>query len=404
MLHDLDKAILGERAESPSLNLAEACLTYFKLNGKKQYCFNDIQMFMQGLDLMATRKLLEGIKAWCLKEHESLYGQEQTQDLDSQDMVSAFSARVGKLKLIAYEMVYDAEYLIMQVNMLKLEYYLVHSKWGEPGNTKDITEIEKFVVRCIRSYVLSIQSHPVDENIGQVTERLPGDDAGLLAAIALIRLHFTGNHCNALLQAVAILQHLVQTSPFNYEALVTLTVLYTKVGAGWLAAECFNRLSIKNIQYPALSWLLCTRISTIHPHTPLIDYRISSEKADTDPVQHLSKALDYHLHLRDTDQEEIFEFLRASQYASLVQALGNSVYNQLGFTKYMLLVERARIERLAGVQQKLDYRLLAGTLLLNDYPKRSLRSQPLQINYPLPRSRTVTEAQSLIGKLLVPRR
>lgn len=254
----------------------------------------------------------------------------------------------------------------MQVNMLKLEYHLVYSRWEESGNTEAAIEIEKFIVQCIRGYVSSVSLYPIDENPGPPTERLPGDDAGLLAAMGLIRLDLMENRPNALLQAVAILQHLTQRSPFNYEALVTLTALYVKIGAGWLAAECYSRLSIKNIQFPTLSWLLCTRISTIHPHTPHITFKNPSDNADADPIQHLSRALDYHLHLHEADQQEIVDFLEVGQYGSLLQAMGNSIYNQLGFTKYMLLVEWGRIERLSGAQQKLDFRRLAGMSLRLD--------------------------------------
>lgn len=244
--------------------------------------------------------------------------------------------------------------------MLKLEYHLVHSRWEGLGNTEDAIKMEKFIVQCIETYMSAVWSYRVDESAGLPTERLPGDDAGLLAAIGLIRLGLLGNRQNALLQAVAILQHLTQKSPFNYEALVTLTVLYTRIGAGWLAAECYSRLAIKNIQLPTLSWLLCTRLSTLHPHPPHINFKTQNEKVNADPTQHLSRALDYHLHLCETDQQEIYDFLEAGQYANLLQAMGNSVYNQLGFTKYMLLVEWARMERFSGAQSKLDFESLSG--------------------------------------------
>ncbi|KAL9605136.1 MAG: hypothetical protein Q9219_000070 [cf. Caloplaca sp. 3 TL-2023] len=255
----------------------------------------------------------------------------------------------------------------MQSNVLKLEYQLIFSKWGELEDTASIIDFERFIVRCIQSYWLSVCSCPVDETSAPSTERLPGDDAGLLAAIGLIRLTLLTNHQKALLQAVGILQYLTQKSPFNYEALVVLTLLYTKIGAGWLAAECYSRLSIKNIQFPTLSWLLCTRISSIHPHPPNMKFKPPSEEADADPVQHVRRALDYHIHLCETDQQEISDFLEAGQYASLLQAMGDSAQNQLGFTKYMLLVEWARIERLSGAAQQLDLRRLTGQLLQTNW-------------------------------------
>lgn len=244
--------------------------------------------------------------------------------------------------------------------MLKIEYHLIHSQWRVPEESKDSADIDEFIVECIKLYNTAISSYPDGEIAKRPTERLPGDDAGFLAAIGLIQLHSLWNRPKALLQAVTILEHLVEKSPFNYEALVTLTALYTKLGVGWLAAEHYSRLSIKNIQYPTVSWLLSTRISTVYPHTPQTGYKDSTAKADADPVHHLARALEYHLQLRESDQQEIIGFLEAGQYASLIQAMGNSIYNQLGFTRYMLLVELARIERLSETGQKLEYRRLAG--------------------------------------------
>ncbi|KAL8944576.1 MAG: hypothetical protein Q9216_000379 [Gyalolechia sp. 2 TL-2023] len=363
MLGDLCNASTTESSKLNKANLVEACLTYFKVYGKKQFCYNDLQIFVQAFDSVSTESFLREAKLWCFEEYRGFFGQDQLRNLYNPEMVSVTQLLMGGAILINQEPRYDGAYLILQVNILKLEYYLVHSRWGESGDIEDAISMEKFVVQCVKTYILAVSSYPVGENAKPPTERLPGDDAGLLAAITLIRWGLLGNRRNALLQATTILQHLTQKSPFNYEALVTLTVLYTKIGAGWLAAECYSRLSIKNIQFPTLSWLLCTRISTLHPHPPHINFKTQSEKVDADPTHHLSRALEYHLHLRETDQQEIDDFLEAGQYASLLQAMGNSVYNQLGFTKHMLLIEWARMERFSGIQSKLDFRSLPGESL-----------------------------------------
>lgn len=251
----------------------------------------------------------------------------------------------------------------MNVNYLKIWYYRITSLWGTPEYSEDDTGIQSFIVDCIKLYELALRSYSIVGNAERPTERLPGDDAALLAAMALMRSYSLGNRPEALLRAVTILQHLVDKSPFNFEALVTLTALYTRLGAGSLAAEQYARLSVKNIQYPTVSWLLATRISTVYPHVSRMDIRSPTDKANADPVQHLARALDYHLQLGQSDQQEIIDFLEAGQYASVTQAMGNSAYNQLGFTRYMLLVELARIERLSGVGEKPEYRRLAGMSL-----------------------------------------
>lgn len=345
MLGDLGN-VLTKSINKNEVDLVEACLTYFKVFGTKHFCYYDLQTFVQGFDSGSSRSFLQDAKLWCLKDHRMSFGQDQARNSADSDT----------------EPLNDAAYLTLQVNMLKLEYHLVHSRWKGLEDNEDVIAMETFIVQCIKAYISAIWSYPVNQNAGPPTERLPGDDAGLLAAIGLIRLGLLGNRHNALLQAVAILQHVTQKSPFNYEALVTLTMLYIRLGAGWLAAECYSRLSIKNIQFPTLSWLLCTRMSTTHPHPPNIKFQSQSEKVDADPTEYLSRALDYQLHLCETDQQEIHDFLEAGQYASLIQAMGNSVFNQLGFTKYMLLVEWARIERLSGVLSKVDFRSLSNPL------------------------------------------
>lgn len=247
------------------------------------------------------------------------------------------------------------EHFTLNVNMLKIEYYLIHSRWEKSENLEDSVAIERFVVECLKLYDLALSSHP---HVGE--QRLPGDDAGHLAGMALIRLYSFGNRPKALLQAVTTLEHLVDKSPFNYEAIVTLTALYTKLGIGGLAATHYSRLLIKNIQYTSMSWLLATRVSSVYPHAPRTDHKDLVDKHNADPVAHLAFALEYHLQLRESDEQEIIHFVETGQYANLIQGMGHSVYNQLGYTKYMLLVELARIERLSGVHEKLEYWKLAG--------------------------------------------
>ncbi|KAI4120089.1 MAG: hypothetical protein LQ345_000045 [Seirophora villosa] len=356
MMLDLSNLVANGGTPQRGGELVESCCTYFKAYGKKQFCFNDLQMFLQGLDSTVAHSLLQEVKAYVKKEQADLSGnQDQFRDLD--DLESGFKL--------------DADQLIMNVNLLKIEYYLIHSRQALE-KPDDRVAIEKFVIQCIGLYHVALLSYPNAEDAEGRTERLPGDDGGLLAALGLIRLHTLGNRPEALLQAVTLLQHLVQKSPFNYEAMVTLTTIYTKLGAGWLAAENFSRLSIKNIQFPTISWLLSTRISTVYPHTPQTGYKDSTEKANADPVRHLIQALEHHLHLRESDPQELVDFLEAGQYASLVHAMGNSAYNQLGFTRYMLLVELARIERLSGTGQNLDYRRLAGTYFPRDEVMNSI--------------------------------
>ena len=241
---------------------------------------------------------------------------------------------------------------------MKIEYYLIHSC----SNTiRDERCLELFIGECISIFERSIGKNNATNggNFETSTDRLLGDDAALLAAMGLIQLYNVGHHTNALLRAIAILQFIVSVSPSNCDALVMLAILYTKFGAGWLAAQTYSRLSVKNIQHPTVSWILTTRLSTIHPFPPSLRYTKAEEKAESDPVYHLMQALRHQHRLEDTDQQELADFLDRQQYAQLLRGMQNSDSNSKGFTKYMLLVELARIERLSGSPPSSELRNLA---------------------------------------------
>ena len=275
---------------------------------------------------------------------------------------------------------------MMKINKLKLEYYLIYSTSGDlrasegedknvegvqshrprssvaavdgTSRSTDAKQMEQFVVRCIALYASRSES-PIGHH--RRTDRVPEDDAAILAAAALIRLYYMGNHQSALLRAATLLQHVIAISPSNYEALVLMTMICSTLGNGWGAAEYYSRLAVKNIQTPTVSWLLCTRISTIHPHTPqrYLD-KAPAEQAEYDPMAYLSDALAYHVHLPEISQQETLDFLQSGRYAGLERVINDGDRNQNGFVKYMLLIEFARTVRLSGSRRKLDYQTLAG--------------------------------------------
>lgn len=82
MLFDLHNLSPIEDTEGQKANLAEACLAYFKVYGKKIFCFNDLQTFIEGLDSVTAQSFLKEVRLWCLREHERFFGQDQVRDLD----------------------------------------------------------------------------------------------------------------------------------------------------------------------------------------------------------------------------------------------------------------------------------------------------------------------------------
>ncbi|KAL8874685.1 MAG: hypothetical protein Q9174_000025 [Haloplaca sp. 1 TL-2023] len=349
----------GNKRWNQTALLTEAS-SYFSLDGDKAFCFNDLRLYLPNLHPEDVGTFVENM-AKVIKDRERHCSHKSSRD-------------VG-LKLS-----------MMKTNKLKLEYYLIYSKngvlkaserkgkdavgvpfHGPPSSVDTVDDInrststkemEQFVVRCITLFASRSQS-PVDHH--HRTDRVPEDDAGILAVAALIRLYHLGNRQNALLRAATLLQHVIDVSPSNYEALVLMTMICSTLGNGWGAAEYFNRLAVKNIQIPTVSWLLCTRISTIHPHTPQRHSdKASAEQAENDPVAYLSAALAYHAHLPEISQREMLDFLQSGRYAGLERVISDGDRNQNGFVKYLLLIEFARTVRLSGSRQKLDYHTLAG--------------------------------------------
>ncbi|KAL8634138.1 hypothetical protein Q9189_000057 [Teloschistes chrysophthalmus] len=357
--------------------LTRRCHGYFLENGDKSFCFNDLQQYADKLPYSQVDKLMQLISQ-NINEHE-------------QDSLPEGQNRLRRKNLT-----------MMKVNELKLEYCLVHSKVGSMTDGTKIEDVpaacvkvrgpqsrtflgmaplsegpaklEAFALRCIKIHG-SRAITPTNENSG--TERFPEDDAGILAASALVRLYHLGDHQNALLRAAAILQHIITISPFNYEALGVMTMLRAKLGDGLGAAAFYHKLSVKNIQLTTVPWLLCTRISTIHPHRPHLDHSNASlKKAGEDPIEHLSQALDYYVHLRDADKRDLAGFIDAAQYSNMMEAMDSMELPHSGFSKYMLYVEYARTARLSGMKSNAKYESLAGSLPAKTWDDRDRTPVP----------------------------
>ncbi|KAL9591101.1 MAG: hypothetical protein Q9203_000100 [Teloschistes exilis] len=344
--------------------LMRRCHGFFLENGDKNFCFNDLQQYADKLPYPQVDKLMQLISQ-NINEHE-------------QDSLPEGQNRLRRKNII-----------MMKVNMLKLEYCLVHSRAGgmtagtkieeEPAACVKVrgpqsrtfplgmaplseapAKLEAFALKCIKIHGSRAMT-PTNGSSG--TERFPEDDAGILAASALVRLYHLGDYQNALLRAAAILQHIITISPFNYEALVVMTMLRAKLGDGLGAAAFYHKLSVKNIQLTTVPWLLCTRISTIHPHRPHLDHSNATlKRTGEDPIEHLSQALDYYVHLRDADQRDLAGFVDAAQYSNMMEAMDSLDFPHSGFSKYMLYVEYARTARLSGMKSNAKYEALAGSL------------------------------------------
>lgn len=235
--------------------------------------------------------------------------------------------------------------------MLKLEYNLVISR---DDNTFKDGLLQGFICNCLRLYRLSLK---YDLNL-PVSDRLPGDDAALLAAMGLIRLYKTRQnypeHNNALLRSVVILEHLLLRSKHNYDALLILVRLYMFMGAGSLAMERYSRLSIKNIQHATISWVLYTRISTIHPHPVTMSRTNGGVQTIIDPASDMVQALEWHKSASGLTQKSVLSMQENGQWNMSLDALSTSTHVGSGFSKLLLFVETKRIARFLSVSHEIQ--------------------------------------------------
>ena len=235
--------------------------------------------------------------------------------------------------------------------MLKLEYNLVISR---DDNTFKNGLLQEFVCNCLRLYRLSLK---YDLNL-PVSDRLPGDDAALLAAMGLIRLYNTRQkypeHNNALLRSVVVLEHLLLRSQYNYDALLILVRLYMFLGAGSLALERYSRLSVKNLQHATISWVLYTHISTIHPHPVTISRTNGGGQTTIDPASDMARALEWHKSASDLSKRSVTSMQENGQWAMSLNALSTSTHIGSGFSKLLLLVETKRIARFFSVSHEIQ--------------------------------------------------
>lgn len=245
-----------------------------------------------------------------------------------------------------------------------MDYYLVISH-DDNASSKQL--IETFITSCLQLYKLSL-------TLGSdlpASERQPGDDACVLAVMALIHL-FRGGQNTALLRAALLLEFLLSRSKHNYDALLMLVRIYISMGAGSLAIKHYAQLKIKNSQTATISWILFTRLSTIHPFPVDPDISFGQEKALCDPAEGLKVALEWQRGSETQISRGINQILHNGQYKTLVEALSLLERSQQDLQKFMNVIESRRIGRSTGQTSKEDYQDLLGKS-----PYKLSRSKPL---------------------------
>ncbi len=223
------------------------------------------------------------------------------------------------------------------INILKLQYNLVISR---DQNSRNADVLTAFISNCLRLYKESL-AFGLDL---PVSDRRPGDDAALLAAMGFIRLFKLGRK-HALLQCIVVLEHTLLQSKHNYDALLILVRLYVFLGAGSLAMERYSRLSIKNLQHATISWVLYTRISSIHPYPST--YVVDGKRQSTiDPLEDIIHAYKWHTSAENVSLKAIHKMQANGQWNMSLDTLQTSKAVATGFAKFLMVVEAKRICRI----------------------------------------------------------
>ena len=319
-----------------------ACENYFREYSTKYVCSRDLESYVTYLD-SSRKECFLTTTSTCAKAFSP-----------KRDAPEVRASPIPTAKLLILAQAAQVSWITSEINALKMDYYLVIS---HDDNAHSRHLIDAFITSCLRLYKLSLA---LGANL-PASERQPGDDAGILAAMALIHLFRNGERA-ALLRGALLLEFILSRSKHNYDALLMLVRIYISMGAGSLAMKHYAQLKIRNSQNATISWVLFTRLSTIHPFP--VDPHISfgQEKALCDPAHCLKMALDWQRGSEAQIFRGINQILHNGQYNTLLKALSFLERSQLDFEKFVNVMEWRRIERFALSTSKEDYQDLLGKL------------------------------------------
>ncbi|KAF4985746.1 hypothetical protein F66182_16899, partial [Fusarium sp. NRRL 66182] len=288
-------------------DLLAAYQNFFDFNSTKMYCFDDVRKYAPHIDQTHILKLVDYV-------------------LEKAGTQKDVSTTAQQITLI---------------NAYKLEYCF--KIFADPSTSKK--RAEDFVSRCLKMY----RAMKKEESTEKTIENQPRDDLGLLAVMCLIKLDEQSKQRKTpsaeLIRSAAILEHLCQNSPHNYQILLLLVRVYLLLGAGSIAMKTFSKLSVKQIQNETVAHNLYTRLATIHP---LGAPPIEAEFKDFIPEVALSQAISFYDHADRTTTRQRTTGLNLGSYVNvegtieLQESLRNSI------CKRMWALEARRIDRLQG--------------------------------------------------------
>lgn len=327
----------SEAAAEPvdSEGLLQAVIEYFERYSTKYSAFQDVRPHLPHLKPQHQLELMQ-IASQLSKEYWDVESQSDVSVPLSLDFDVLTPRKVHKV--------------IVEINVLKLEYHLLVS----PDHTRRPKLLPTFISNCLLLYSHSLK---LGDNSPPVERRI-GDDAALMAAMGLIHLLKKDDESGdpkdkkkrpqTLLRSIAILEYLLSNSPHNYDALLILVRLYMYMGAGSLAMERYSRLSVKNLQYTYMSWVLFSNISTIHPYPAQLSSADGKIQTTFDPLEEIKQMLHWFQDAEIKVKQNTLKMQENGQWEMSMDALSTTDVLSRNFAKYQLFAEAKRINRLTS--------------------------------------------------------
>ncbi|KAL2064750.1 hypothetical protein VTL71DRAFT_3888 [Oculimacula yallundae] len=213
----------------------------------------------------------------------------------------------------------------------------------------------------IRSYRIAASDDKLVSDLPS-TDRHPGDDFAVLAAMCLMKLAFAepqhtdnplkSSKTSYLLQAAVLLELASVPSRSNFQISLMLIRLYRYLGCGSLAMRSFERLGCKQVQLDTLSYVMLDRISSFHPHA-FAQLPSGSEKMRT-PAELLQKQRKLYHWAKEHAIKNIWLSFKNSSYNSVFEIREVQEDLETSLARAMSVVESARIARLVEPKRSLS--------------------------------------------------
>ncbi|KAJ6262388.1 hypothetical protein Dda_3196 [Drechslerella dactyloides] len=307
--------------------LLAACLTFFRKQGGKSSCYDDLRPYVVQLAVDERKELLV-----LMKEHRMAKDLESP-DMSLEELTTAVRERVTELKFRFWIEVDDQEQLPTTAGL------------------------NDFIQECFAAYDVSLK---VDIDL-LVTDMRIGDELLLLVAKGLMCIYASQTHDTLPLRiAIIVLEHLLSKSKHNFTALLLLVRLYSIIGAISCATVEYQRLSIKQIQNDSLSHHILTRLSTLLPFansaaakllhpTDMADVGLHVPANPTDSLEMYDISLRLYKNANRTNPEMISLAFKNDAYGQIKDMVLFEKRVSTSISACHFEIERRRVLRFRGV-------------------------------------------------------